>query len=352
MRSTVNLHILQQEFASLAESAYFDNGFKQFCSKTLSVIEHVLANLSAYPDDVVKVFELHLWNARKFVKGSRASDSPYEIQYALRVALKQWTSIDALISNAELEDIGFFFNLLDLWEFIKKSIVSFDSSDYDPTVVRIMAPSVYKHRPVFCIPLFHELGHFIDLRSQVSAVSLMISPPSGINPSDVQAMQRAHHHRMEHFADLFAACYCSNALNEILVRLGGQQASSDTHPATVDRISVVDDFLSGRPNGIVDLFQTALKMRGLPNLAPRFQIPDVTASFNDVRTYPITSDSEFFGFFHAAWRYLEDQLDHRTAPWVRAETSMLSIESTVNDLTEKSLRNYEVRVRWNDAVGP
>lgn len=352
MRSTVNLHILQQEFASLAESAYFDNGFKQFCSKTLSVIEHVLANLGIYPDDVVKAFEFHLWNARKFVKGSRSSDSPYEIQYALRVALKQWTSIDALISNADLEDIGFFFNLLDLWEFIKTTIVHYDSSGYDPTVVRIMAPSVYKHRPVFCIPLFHELGHFIDMRSQISATTLMIAPPIGVNLGDAQAMQRAHVHRMEHFADLFAACYCANSLNEILVRLGGLQAASATHPATSDRISVVDDFLSGQTNSIVNMFQTALSMRGLPALAQRFVVPDVTPSFHDVRTYPIASDQEFFGFFPAAWRYLEDQLDNRTAPWVRAETSLLRIESIVNDLCEKSLRNYEIRVRWKDAVGP
>jgi hypothetical protein len=352
LRSTVNLHILHREFASLAESAYFDNGFKQFSAKTLDAIDHVLSNLTIYPDDVIRAFEAHLWNARKFVKGSRASDTPYEVQSALRLALKQWMSADALISNAELEDISFFLNLLDLWGFIKTALIHYNTNNYDPTVVRIGAPSVYKHRPVFCIPLFHELGHFIDLTHGVSSTSMIQFQPANVLSTDIPAMQREHHHRMEHFADLFAACYCSDSLNEILVRLEGNQPASATHPATADRLSVVADFLSGRQNNIVSMFRTVLPVRGLPNLSQKFSIPNVQASFDDVRTFTIAGESEFFGFFPAAWRYLEEQLDNRRAPWIRPETNQLGIESTINDLTEKSLRNFEIKARWKDVTGP
>ena len=350
MRSTVNLHILQQEFASLAESAYFDSGFKEFSSNTLRAIEHVLGDPSQYPDDIVKAFEHHLWNARKFVKGSRASDTPYEIQYALRNVLERWGVTGALISNAELEDIGFFLNTSDLWNFIKTALPNFDTNGFAPIVVRIGAPSVYKHRPVFCIPLFHELGHFIDLGYGVSATSMMMFPPAGISPSDQHALQREHHHRMEHFADLFAACYCADSLSEILAHLEGSQPASDTHPATSDRASVVSDFLAGASNPVVDVFQKILPLRGLPILSQQFTIPDVTGSFNDVLTYTITSDDEFFGFFPAAWRYLENQIENRSAPWIRPDTTLLGIECTVNDLSEKSLRNYEIRMRWENVV--
>lgn len=350
MRSTVNLHILQQEFGSLADSAFFDNGFKEFSANTLRAIEHVLADPTQYPDDIVKAFEHHLWNARKFVKGSRASDTPYEIQYALMNVLEMWGVKGALISNAELEDISFFLNTSDLWNFIKTALPQFDAQGYAPIVVRVGAPSVYKHRPVFCIPLFHELGHFIDLGYGVSATSMVINPPAGILPSDQKAMQREHHHRMEHFADLFAACYCADSLSEILSHLEGSQPASDTHPATTDRASVVSDFLSGTRNPVVDMFQSILPLRGLPSLSQHFSIPAVEASFNEVLTYPIASDNEFFGFFPAAWRYLEEQIENRSAPWLRADTTLLAIECTVNDLSEKSLRNYEIRMRWEDVL--
>lgn len=352
MRSTVNLHILQQEFGSLAESAYFDSGFKEFSSNTLDAIDHVLEDPSQYPDDVVKAFEHHLWNARKFVRGSRASDTPYEVQYALQTALEQWNVPNALISNAELEDISFFLNLSDLWIFIKTTLINFDTKGYEPIVVRIGAPSVYKHRPVFCIPLFHELGHFIDLRYGITSISMVTMKPVGINSSDQHALQREHHHRMEHFADLFAASYCADSLNDILRHLEGSQPATDTHPATTDRAAVVSDFLSGSTNAIVAMFQTILPLRGLPTLSKQYTIPKVTGSFDDVLTYRISSDKEFFGFFPASWQYLEDQIEHRSAPWIRADTTLLGIESTVNDLAEKSLRNFEIRSRWDHVVSP
>lgn len=352
MRSTVNLHILQQEFASLAESAYFDSGFKEFSSNTLRAIDHVLKDPAQYPDDIIKTFEHHLWNARKFVKGSRASDTPYEIQYALKNILEKWGVTGALISNAELEDISFFLNTSDLWNFIKNSLPNFDTNGYAPIVVRIGAPSVYKHRPVFCIPLFHELGHFIDLGYDVTATSMMMLPPTEVAPSDQHALQREHYHRMEHFADLFAACYSADSLSEMLSHLEGSQPASNTHPATADRASVVSDFLSGTSNPVVEMFQKILPLRGLSQLSQQYTIPDVSACFDDVITYRISSDQEFFGFFPAAWRYLEQQIDHRSAPWIRDDTTLLAIECTVNDLSEKSLRNYEIRRRWENVISP
>jgi hypothetical protein len=181
---------------------------------------------------------------------------------------------------------------------------------------------------------------------------MIMFQPSAIPPTDTAALRREHYHRMEHFADLFAACYCSDSLNQTLVRLEGYQPSSATHPATADRLSVVDDFLAGRSNNVVDMFQTVLTVRGLPCLGQQFSIPNVEAAFDDVRTFTIADEREYFGFFPATWRYLEDQLDHRLAPWIRQDTNQLVIESTINDLTEKSLRNFEIKARWKDVTGP
>lgn len=350
MRSTINLHILQREFTQLFESSYFDRGFKEFNQNTLNAIEHVLSNIGIYPPTVLKAFEAHLWNARTFVKGSKVSDTPYEVQYALKIAMRQWMPESILISSAELENVNFFLNTLDLWTFIQKSLIHYDSQGYQPIVARIGSPSFYKHRPIFCIPLFHELGHFLDLRFKISEISMLRNHPNGVDPSDGASLQKAHRHRMEHFADLFAACYCSNSLNDILVHIGGMQPATATHPGTANRVAVVNDFLAGAPNSEIDILQDALTARSMPQLSVQYDIPQVAPAFNDVLVYRVRSDAQLFGLFPAAWSYLEAQLDSRSAPWITADLTDLNIETTINDLVQKSLRNYEIVKRWADVI--
>jgi hypothetical protein len=111
----------------------------------------------------------------------------------------------------------------------------------------------------------------------------------------------------------------------------------------------VNDFLSGTQNPVVDLFQDALANLGLPNLAVRFSEPDVTC-FDDVLTCRLRDESELYGLFLSSWNYLEVQLQKRTAPWITDDATTYTIEKTVNDLTEKSLRNFEISERWSDVI--
>ncbi|MEX3313999.1 hypothetical protein [Sulfitobacter sp. PS-8MA] len=352
MRSVINLRILEKEFSQLSESAYFDEDFREFVIRSTGAIRHVLSELDHYPVAVVKGFELHLWNARKFIKGTRSSDAPYEVQFALRAALNDWIPGQVLLSYAALEDMSFFLNLTDLWKFINGSLDRFDTEGYSPLVVRIGTPDVFKHRPTFCTPLFHELGHFIDIQAKVSELSMLLDPPAlpdGMTSTQHARLMQTHQfHRMEHFADIFAACYCGDALNHTLGYIAKDNPASDTHPATSDRIELVSDFLQGTDKPITALLKKAFKIRTGGELEPKYSVPEISNFFDDVLTYPIGSKRELFGLFQASWRYLEAQLDKPTAPWIEAQTSEFIIEKTVNDLTEKSLRNYEVRERWSN----
>jgi len=115
----------------------------------------------------------------QFVRGSRAKDAPHEAQYVLRKALSHWIeSDDVLISSAALENLDFFISLEDTWDFVSRTIAGFNAEGYHPLVVRIGSPEVYKHRPIFCIPLFHELGHFVDHHFKISEYSLIVNPPA------------------------------------------------------------------------------------------------------------------------------------------------------------------------------
>lgn len=348
----MNLHILAKRYTQLSRSAFFDPAFREFANRTVEAINHVIENVGNYPDDVVRQFEAHVWRAMQFVRGSRSNDAPYETQYVLRKALKEWISDDALISSAALEEFNFFLNPADLWDHIGRTLNLFDTQNYKPLVVQIGAPEAYKHRPVFCVPLFHELGHFVDHHFKLSELSMLLHPPSapqhGISQQDWNFINLRH--RMEHFADLFGSCYCGSASTKSLLAIAPDNPDSPTHPSTAKRVATVDDFLNGRANAMVNLLQETLKARGQKQLAQWFTVPDVTASFNDVVTHKILNVQELYGIFLAGWDYLHGQLDDRTAPWVEDGVIAYTIEKTVNDLIEKSIRNFEIRERWADVA--
>lgn len=350
MTPIVNLHILARRFTQLSKSAFFDPAFKEFAAKTYEATVHVIEMVDVYPDDLVRQFQVNLWNVLQFVNGSRSNDAPHETQYVLRKALKEWVSEDALISSASLEYFNFSLQFADLWGFITTSLSKYDTGGYKPLVVRISSPEAYKHRPVFCIPLFHELGHFIDQYYKISEYSLLINAPpatpTGMHPDYWKQVNL--HHRMEYFADLFASCYCGNTTNKSLSAIAPNNPDSRTHPSTAKRTLVVDNFLAGTDDDMVNILQSALANQNQPLLAVRFSIPDVVKRFDDVLTYKISGVDELYGIFAASWDYLHDNMDSRTAPWITNNTNEFVIEKTVNDLTAKSIRNFEITERWKN----
>lgn len=352
MTPLVNLHILAKRYTKLSKSAYFDPAFRNFAGRTVEAIQHVINNADRYPDEVVRQFESHVWRVMQFVRGSRSNDAPHETQYVLRKALKDWIPEDALLSSASLEEFNFFLNTANLWDVIAQSLSLFDTKGYKPLVVQIGAPEAFKHRPVFCVPLFHELGHFVDHHYKVSETSILLSPPKappgGVSLRNWESVNLRH--RMEYFADLFSSCFCGEAGNKSLMAIAPDHPAGPTHPATDERIRVVEDFLNKQPNVLVDLLQAALKARTGKTLSTRFKRPNISSSLNDVVTYRIENDSELYGIFLAGWEYLHAQLKDKTTPWIDKDIDDYEIEKTVNDLVEKSIRNFEIQERWADAA--
>lgn len=109
---------------------------------------------------------------------------------------------------------------------------------------------------------------------------------------------------------------------------------------------MVEDFLSGAKNEAVVRVQRALESLGLPQLSEKYSKPSVESSFDDLLTYKITTLEELYGVYPASWDYLFSQLEHRRASWIGGGTDAFAIEKTINDLTEKSIRDYEIVERW------
>lgn len=348
----MNLHILAKRFTHLFDAEFFNPAFKRFLAETINAINHVLEDPSKYPETVLRQFEAKLWRVRQFLLGSKSTDAPHETQYVLTKALKSWITDDALISSASLDQFGFFLDPEDMWSFIGNYITGFDAGGYAPLLVRIGSPEPYKHRPVFCTPLFHELGHFVDVHFKITELSLLTSPigapQGGLSIAQWEGVNRSH--RMEYFADLFSASYVGNAGSQTLATIAPNAKDNFTHPATSKRLAIINDFIAGNSNDIVDLFQGVLKNMKQPALECHFDIPKINDQFDDALTYKIENIGELYGIYDASMTYLHDQLNNRTANWIDDTATDYTIEKTINDLTEKSIRNFEIRERWQGVI--
>ena len=154
-----------------------------------------------------------------------------------------------------------------------------------------------------------------------------------------------NNHRMEYFADLFSAYYIGRSGIEFLNEIAGSNSVSDTHPATKDRLAVVDAFLKGEKNIVVDLFNDTLKAKSLKTLTPPTQFPNIEIEFNNVRPYPIKTKSDLHLFINSGWNYLCKSWKNPVMNWKLLEKNQA--ERAVNDLVEKSIRNFMIREKWS-----
>ena len=270
--------------------------------------------------------------------------------YGLRLAISGWTKTETAITTAISQDLygGFYFRGVD--QQFKTLAEAYLGIVIATELIQISLPQVYRHRPLYNLPLYHELGHFLDVHHSITPYTFMLSDATSLLPSlpaglPKDTLHNIHiNHRMEYFADLFGASFTGLAYGDFLQAFAGANSISLTHPATSDRLTVIDDFLNGKSNPIVELFCTALSNLKLPELKAQFSAPDLNESFDNVRPYLIQSDAEAHGILDSGWHYLQTAWTSPTGLW--AEMDEAKIEQTVNDLIEKSTRNRMIVTKW------
>jgi len=343
LRPNVELFLIRDSLRDCQETTYFSGKLHTFTARLIDAIDHVLANEKSLGPDIVRAFSLHAISANRYLAGSTTKDSPYEIEYCLQAALPKWSQRDCLITTALTDERDFHFRPTDPWSFVRTALPAFDTQGFDPLLVQLGVPRMYSNKPLYCVPLYHELGHFVDISNGISRLSSLVAPPNS---------QYELQHRLEHFADLFAAAYIGRCSIRALEIIAPNNPTSVTHPSTTDRVALVEDFLAGRQSGVIAIFQNCLQLLSLPALQIEFDGAAVKGSFDDIRTYPLASKRELHGIFGSAWGYLEDGLDQRSAPWISSALTDADIERVINDLTEKSIRNASIKERWRNGATP
>ncbi|NTH43007.1 hypothetical protein G6K98_00015 [Agrobacterium rhizogenes] len=338
-----DLRLIRDQLVKIRRSSYFERPLLDHSDSLITLIDYVDQNELAIPAPIIMEIRRILFSEQMFLSGSVSGEVPYEVVFSLKLALGDWGHKSDIITTALLDDQNFYFRpSKGIWKFVANTIPAFQLPASQYSLIQIAFPRLYRSKPLFAIPLYHELGHFIDLTNRVSEVVLMSMNPA---PPQSQSMLVLNHLR-EHFADLFAASYCGEVSTSLLILLAGVQPASFTHPATTVRTALVTDFLGGTQNVLIDAFQSALKQLGMPPLQIRYATPDVAKYFDNMRPTTFSTTSEIHGIYLSGFKYMEDKRQTQTGVWVGQ--SQKEVVRIVNDLVEKSIRNFDISERWKN----
>jgi hypothetical protein len=347
-----NVRLLSHELEKIAETPYFSSGLNEYLEHLRAVTAAILSNCHEIPSNVTEYMTAQIWTATKFLSGSTSKKIPYEIVHCLKKALASWTHKNALITTALTQEKNYSFYFEGVPQDFYHLAKEYAGVSFSGELVQIALPQIYQHRPLLNVALYHELGHFLDDHHSIVNLTLLLIPSNklplpqlNINLLNQQTVDFvARNHRKEYFADVFSASYAGMAYRDFLAEFANNNPVCGTHPATEDRLALIDSFLAGRENDIIDSFQKALTMLGLRKLEIAFSVPDVSAAFGNVRPYAIQNDGELHGIFEAGSSYLKEVLAHPAGPWLEAGED--TTERLINDLVEKSIRNSMILDRW------
>jgi hypothetical protein len=353
------LYLLKNKLGEVLESPYFSKSLILYLEKLKIIVDKIInADHIDLPENIIDYCIQSIFTATRFFTGSTTKKVPYEIVYCLEQACLDWTKNKSIITTELSQNIlsFYFIGVHQNFYILANSIFGVD---FDSELVQICLPDLYRRRPLYATPLYHELGHFVDVNQAIveqtflkkdihfNLPNLHLVPElSGSSKDHNLLFQIQKSHRMEYFADLFSAKYIGRSGVEFLNEIAGEDPPSKTHPSTQDRIKVVDDFLNGIQNDIIDMFNTVLKSNNLPLLQYTTTNMDISRSFNNIRPYEIKNKDELHAFIGESWIFLREMFHEPKDKW--AYIPKVQIEKSVNDLVEKSLRNYMIIKKWDN----
>ncbi len=388
MEKQLLLHFSQAEKAlSKAENNNYSDSQKQAYQKSLFLLleairKRVDSPAVFSPNEIndIKGEINFIFKSLEFLGSSILNLIPYEVVSCLDKALADWTSpgqryiiVTSLINNAEA--FGFDPTLAQNEAFYVHLESKYGIA-FNGRLVQINIPKTLARDYLISGIHYHELGHFVDSKYSItnSVTKVLFDTllsgqfPAGkiaeilrflpaLNPvlqgqHPNQYFRFCQFHVAEYFCDLFAAQYVGDCSNNHLQYIAWAQQAGPTHPATQERIAVISDFLSGRPNVIVDLLNDALPQIVKKKLEIRHENVN-EGDFYAFLPPIIENDRQLHGIFAAGvrvWRSNWDAFGNKMAmDRSRQSEKMYTI---INNLIEKSVGNYIVTQKWNEQTNP
>lgn len=358
------LQLLEEQLEKLSRSAFFADELSDYIAKLRETVSWLEQDIGAAepklsPDLIAQIVD-SIWHATQFLTGTTSNRVPYEVTYLLREVLLDWNLGDSIVTTSLIQSPDFYCESVlrtpsDVLQVLPTPRVALSKH-----LVQIGVPEIFQHMPLFCAPLYHELAHYVDQRSKIikkllisrgSEVAAALPVTSTLLTAPAESVIRDH--ATEHFCDLFAACYVGGCVTDYITQWSPSSGFERTHPSPQDRAVLTGDFLSGSPNALIDLLRDAVASEDLGfKLVPRYTLPDVEACFRDVRPARLSQVSELHGLLPAAHSFLRTLL---LAPEGFTSDAIGGVPparrvALINDLVEKSIRNFMISKAWNDSL--
>lgn len=274
----------------------------------------------------------------EFLDNSTLVNIPHEIVYCLEKALNEWDDTNQYIIVTSLHnDLNCFsFNaLLSLNETYYDIIQAVFSISFNHRLIQINLPKYLSQDYLANVVLYHELGHFVDLRYQITeklSTALKLTKPD-------------RNYYGEFFSDIFASQYIGEASNYYLDYIAYNNPDSFSHPSTNKRIEIVHKFLRGNSDKILaDLEDATLKSTGKDLRNRRKVISD--SDFRNFIPTIINNDEELHSIFEVGWSLWQGKIFESEVKNI----SKFEKYQILNNLIEKSISNYMILEKWSKYV--
>lgn len=372
---------LQFEWNNSKYNSYSDNRKHEYHERLSRIIEKLekedfnSLNVSEITQRWYVIF--FVTKSLEFLNNSTTSQIPFEIVAVLEKALNDWSSTDEYIIVTSLVNSmnGFSFdNSLMFFEFIYKDIELLYNEKFDKKLVQINVPLITSRDYLASVVLYHELGHFIDRKFEITRVIYIELLDAIINKSidsaelveifkyfpylaDANTVGYFKHnyapfnllaaHIAEYFCDLFACQYVGICLNQYLEYITLKQKDySATHPSTINRVDFVTQFLNTTGNKFLDRVKsTTLNITKKPIINRYKEI--TTDNFYKLIPYDAKSAEELHGLFTYGWKvWMNDWKEIEQKADLKFTIQSIRVYEIINNLIEKSIGNFIVQEEW------
>jgi hypothetical protein len=356
------LQLLSERLKKLAHSGFFAPELDKYVGQLRSSVLSLQEQMSVPPLDLPLIAEVteSIWRATQFLTGTTSNRVPYEVTFLLREVLLDWELGDSIVTTSLNQSPDFYCERTATAPDALVKQLNIPGLSVSGHLVQMGVPEVFHHMPLLCSPLYHEVGHYIEERDRLVASHFMSYEREFIDaiPS-LREFAPEHHPRVakayaiEHFCDLVAASYVGECVSDYIIQWDHETVPQETHPTAADRFEVTRDFLEGKSNPLIELLKGAVATSGLNvRLEKCYMLPEVTECFADVRPAAVESIPQLHGLLPAADAFLK-QL--RATPSTLKDTNIARVPRSqhahlVNDLIEKSIRNFMIVKAWDESL--
>jgi hypothetical protein len=347
----LHLHISQlfQTFEKSKINKYADPRKQSYHDKLIELFDKIRQeNIEKYSYDQQKNLKEVLdfiFYSIEFLDNSTLTNIPHEIVFCLEKALNDWDATNSYIIVTSLQNSinSYSFNpILVLNPNYYDIIESVFNVKFENKLIQINLPRYLVHDYLANVVLYHELGHFVEMKFQIARRLINTKVSLGEIVTQEEA-RKAHHHLSELFADVFASQYIGSASNYYLDYIAHKQDSTVTHPSTDTRIQIVNEFLSGKiKNNSLDEILAATEATTTYKLKKRF-LSINGKDFEEFIPPILNNDEELHSIFEVGWNLWKQEVKS----YKEKKIGKIDKYLIINNLIEKAISNYMVLEKWN-----